>query len=55
MHSWCLYCKIKKRNRVAVTGVESLVYLDVKNLKNAFIKNFSPSSIDNVNISSKGY
>ena len=38
---------------VAVTGAKSCVYLD-KNLSDALSKDFSTSSINNVNISSKG-
>ena len=43
--------KLKKGIRVAVTGVESCVFR-CKKLEDALSSNFSPSAIDNVNISS---
>ena len=46
--------KLKKEIRVAVTGVESCVFR-CKKLEDALTNNFSPSAIDNVNISSKGF
>jgi carbon-monoxide dehydrogenase medium subunit len=46
--------KLKKEIRVAVTGVESCVFR-CKKLEDALSSNFSPSAIDNVNISSKGF
>jgi len=46
--------KLKKEVRVAVTGVESFVFR-CKKLEDALSNNFSPSAIDNVNISSKGF
>jgi len=46
--------KLKKEIRVAVTGVESCVFR-CKKLEDALLSNFSPSAIDNVNISSKGF
>jgi len=46
--------KLKKEVRVAVTGVESCVFR-CKKLEDALLSNFSPSAIDNVNISSKGF
>ena len=45
--------KLKKEVRVAVTGVGSCVFR-CKPLEEALSSNFSPSAIDNVNISSKG-
>ena len=44
----------KKEIRVAVTGVESFVFR-CKKLEDALASNFSPSTIDNVTISSKGF
>jgi carbon-monoxide dehydrogenase medium subunit len=46
--------KLKKEVRVAVTGAESLVFR-CKKLEDALTSNFSPSAIDNVTISSKGF
>jgi len=46
--------KLKKEVRVAVTGVESCVFR-CKKLEDALTNNFSPSAIDNVSISSKGF
>ena len=46
--------KLKKEVRVAVTGVESFVFR-CKKLEDALTQNFSPSAIDNVTISSKGF
>jgi|TARA_B100001971_G_C18091370_1_gene483674 carbon-monoxide dehydrogenase medium subunit len=46
--------KFKKEIRVAVTGVESCVFR-CKKIENALSGNFSPSAIDTVNISSKGF
>ena len=46
--------KLKKEIRVAVTGVESVVFR-CKKLEDALSNNFSPSAIDNVNILSKGF
>jgi len=46
--------KLKKEIRVAVTGVESCVFR-CKKLEDVLSSNFSPSSIDSVNISSKGF
>ena len=46
--------KLKKEVRVAVTGVESCVFR-CKKLEDALSSNFSPSAIDSVNISSKGF
>ena len=46
--------KLKKEVRVAVTGVESCVFR-CKKLEDALSSNFSPSVIDNVNFSSKGF
>ena len=43
--------KLKKGIRVAITGVESCVFR-CKKLEDALSSNFSPSAIDNVNISS---
>jgi len=44
--------KLKKEVRVAVTGAGSCVFRS-ENLESALTKNFSPSAIDNVNISDK--
>lgn len=46
--------KFKKEVRVAVTGVESCVFR-CKKIEDALLENFSPTSIDNINISSKGF
>ncbi len=46
--------KLKKEVRVAVTGVESCVFR-CKKLEDSLSNNFSPSAIDSVNISSKGF
>ena len=46
--------KFKKEVRVAVTGVESCVFR-CKKLEDALSSNFSPTAIDSVNISSKGF
>ena len=46
--------KLKKETRVAITGVENSVFR-CKKLEDALTSNFSPSAIDNVNISSKGF
>jgi len=46
--------KLKKEVRVAITGVESVVFRCTK-LEDALSSNFSSSAIDNVNISSKGF
>ena len=46
--------KFKKEVRVAVTGVESCVFR-CKKLENVLQSNFSPTAIDSVNISSKGF
>ena len=46
--------KLKKEVRVAVTGVESFVFR-CKKLEEALANNFSPSVIDNITISSKGF
>jgi carbon-monoxide dehydrogenase medium subunit len=46
--------KLKKEVRVAVTGVESCVFR-CKKLEDALTNNFSPSAIDNVTISNKGF
>ena len=46
--------KLKKEIRVAVTGAESCVFR-CKKLEDALSSNFSPSAIDGVNISSKGF
>ena len=46
--------KLKKEVRVAVTGVCSFVFR-CKKLEDALTRNFSPSVIDNVTISSKGF
>ncbi len=40
--------------RVAITGVESFVFR-CKKLEDALANNFSPSVIDNITISSKGF
>ena len=45
--------KLKKEVRVAVTGAGNCVFRS-KELESALLNNFSPSAIDNVNISSKG-
>ena len=44
--------KLKKEIRVAITGAGNCVFRS-KELEEALSKNFSPSAIDNVNISSK--
>ena len=46
--------KLKIEGRVAVTGVESVVFR-CKKLEEALSNNFSISAIDSVNISSKGF
>ena len=46
--------KLKKEVRVAVTGVESFVFR-CKKIEEALTKNFSASSLDNINIDSKGF
>ena len=46
--------QFKKEVRVAVTGVESCVFR-CKKLEDALLSNFSPSAIEGVNISSKGF
>jgi len=46
--------KLKKETRVAIIGVENFVFR-CKKLEDALTNNFSPSAIDNVNISSKGF
>ena len=46
--------KLKKEVRVAITGVESCVFR-CKKIEDALSNNFSPSAIDNINISSKGF
>ena len=46
--------KLKTEVRVAVTGVESCVFR-CKKLEDALLDNFSPSAIDSVDISSKGF
>ena len=46
--------KLKKELRVAITGVESCVFRCTK-IEDAISNNFSPSAIDNINISSKGF
>jgi carbon-monoxide dehydrogenase medium subunit len=46
--------KLKNEVRVAVTGVESCVFR-CKKLEDALTNNFSPSAIDSVTISSKGF
>ena len=46
--------KLKKEIRVSITGVENCVFR-CKKLEDALSSNFSPSVIDSVNISSKGF
>ena len=46
--------KLKKEVRVAVTGVKNVVFR-CKKLEEALSKNFSASTIDNINISSVGF
>ena len=46
--------KLKKEVRVAITGVESVVFR-CKKIEEALSNNFSPSAIDNITISSKGF
>jgi len=46
--------KLKKEIRVAITGVESCVFR-CKKIEDVLSSNFSPSAIDSVNISSKGF
>ena len=46
--------KLKKEVRVAVTGVESVVFR-CKKLEEALSSNFSPSAIENIKILSKGF
>ena len=46
--------KLKKEVRVAVTGVESVVFR-CKKIEEALSSNFSPSAVDNITISSKGF
>ena len=46
--------KFKKEVRVAITGVESCVFR-CKKLEDVLSSNFSPTAIDSVNISSKGF
>ena len=46
--------KLKKEVRVAVTGAGNCVFRS-KELESALSNNFSPSAIDSVNISSKGF
>ena len=46
--------KFKKEVRVSVTGVESCVFR-CKKLEDVLSSNFSPTAIDSVNISSKGF
>ena len=46
--------KLKKEVRVAVTGVESCVFR-CKKIEEALSSNFSPSAVDNITISSKGF
>ena len=46
--------KLKKEVRVSVTGAESCVFR-CKKLEDALSSNFSPSAIDNISISSKGF
>ena len=46
--------KFKKEVRVAITGVESCVFR-CKKIEDVLSSNFSQSSIDNINISSKGF
>jgi len=45
--------KLKKETRVAITGAGNYVFRS-KEIESTIISNFSPSAIDNVNISSKG-
>ena len=45
--------KLKKEVRVAVTGAGSCVFR-CKEIESALASNFSPSTVDNINISSKG-
>jgi len=45
--------KLKKETRVAITGAKNCVFRS-KEIETALSSNFSPSAIDNVNISSKG-
>ena len=45
--------KLKKEVRVAITGASSCVFRS-KELESALSNNFSPSAVDNINISSKG-
>ena len=45
--------KLKKEVRVAITGAGSSVFRS-KEIESALTKNFSPSAVDNVNISNKG-
>jgi len=47
-------CKLKKEVRVAITGVESVVFR-CKKIEDALTANFSSSAIESVNISSKGF
>ena len=46
--------KLKKEVRVAVTGVENSVFR-CKKIEEALSSNFSPSAVDNITISSKGF
>ena len=46
--------KLKKDVRVAVTGVESCVFR-CKKIEGVLSNDFSPSSIDKISISSKGF
>ena len=46
--------KLRKEIRVAITGVESVVFR-CKKIEEALTNNFSSSALDNVNISSKGF
>ena len=46
--------KLKKEIRVAVTGVESSVFR-CKKIEESLSSNFTPSAIDNLTISSKGF
>jgi len=46
--------QLKKEVRVAVTGVENCVFR-CKKLEVALSSNFSPSAVDNIDISSKGF
>ena len=46
--------KLKKEVRVAVTGVESFVFR-CKKIEEALSSNFSPSAVDKISISSKGF